>query len=124
MGINSPTSTERQVRLAVQRLHETPRAQRLFLFINVSAIHPPNAFYLSGTKEDTIASHAAALAYVDRQLPPLFSALRQRGPSLVIICSDHGTAYGEDGYWGHRLSHSVVWTVPYAELILPGALGV
>ena len=34
------------------------------------------------------------------------------------MCSDHGTAYGEDGYWGHRLSHPVVWTVPYAEFAL------
>lgn len=122
MGINSPTSTEHQVRLAVRRLREIPRGQRLFLFLNISAIHPPNACFLPGAKEDTLASHAAALAYVDRQLPPLFDALRRRGPTLLILCSDHGTAYGEDGYTGHRLSHPVVWTVPYAELILPGAL--
>lgn len=122
MGINSPTSTAAQVHLAVRRLRETPRGQRLFLFINVSAIHPPNAMFLPGAKEDSKASHAAALAYVDRQLPLLFGALRQRGPSLVIICSDHGTAYGEDGYVGHRLSHPVVWTVPYAEFVLPGAM--
>ncbi|MBN1249640.1 MAG: STM4013/SEN3800 family hydrolase [Anaerolineae bacterium] len=123
MGINSPTSTEHQVRLAVRRLREIPRGRRVFLFVNVSAIHPPNAFFLPGAKEDSLASHAAALAYVDRQLPPLFAALRQRGPSLLVICSDHGTAYGEDGYSGHRLSHPVVWTVPYAETILPGAIG-
>jgi hypothetical protein len=123
MGINSPTSTERQVRLAVRRLREIPRGQRLFIFMNISAIHPPNACFLPGAKEDTLASHAAALAYVDRHLPPLFDALRRRGPSLLIICSDHGTAYGEDGYHGHRLNHPVVWTVPYTELILPGALG-
>jgi|GEM_PF-4288067 hypothetical protein len=30
-----------------------------------------------------------------------------------------GTAYGEDGYHGHRLAHPVVWTVPYAEVVLP-----
>ena len=68
---------------------------------------------------DTIQSHAAALAYVDRQLPPLFAALRRRGPCLCVVCSDHGTAYGEDGYHGHRLAHPVVWTVPYAEFVLP-----
>jgi hypothetical protein len=39
----------------------------------------------------------------------------------VIACSDHGTAYGEDGHHGHRLAHEVVWTVPYAEFTLrPG----
>jgi hypothetical protein len=36
----------------------------------------------------------------------------------VVICSDHGTAYGEDGFAGHRLAHPVVWTVPYAEFLL------
>jgi hypothetical protein len=42
----------------------------------------------------------------------------QRVVQARIICSDHGTAYGEDGYWGHRVSHPVVWDVPYAEFIL------
>ena len=48
-------------------------------------------------------------------------AVQRRGPALAILCSDHGTAYGEDGYSGHRVAHPVVWTVPYAELILPEA---
>ena len=31
-------------------------------------------------------------------------ALPRRGrPCLVIVCSDHGTAYGEDGHIGHRV---------------------
>ena len=123
MGVAGPRSTEHQVKLAVRRLGEIPRGQRVFLFMNISAIHPPNAFFVPGAKEDTLATHAAALAYVDSQLPPLFAALRRRGPSLLIICSDHGTAYGEDGYTGHRLNHPVVLTVPYAETVLPGATG-
>jgi hypothetical protein len=123
MGINGRRSTERQVALATQILGATPATQRLFLFLNVSAIHPPNYLFLPGAQEDSLASHEAALAYVDRSLPPLFAALRRRGPSLVLICSDHGTAYGEDGYTGHRLNHPVVWTVPYAEFILPPAMG-
>jgi hypothetical protein len=49
----------------------------------------------------------------------LFEALRRRGPSAAIVCSDHGTCYGEDGYTGHRLAHPVVWTVPYAEALIP-----
>ncbi|WP_281261371.1 hypothetical protein [Chamaesiphon polymorphus] len=31
---------------------------------------------------------------------------------------DRGTADGEDNYHGHRLSHPVVWNVPYAEFLL------
>jgi hypothetical protein len=119
LGVTDPRSTENQVAVAVERLGALPIDRRVFLFLNVSAVHQPNRFYLEGAIEDSIASHAAALAYVDRCLPPLFDALRRRGPALAIACSDHGTAYGEDGYHGHRLGHPVVWTVPYAEFILP-----
>ncbi|ATB47239.1 STM4013/SEN3800 family hydrolase [Corallococcus macrosporus] len=119
LGVREPRSTGHQVALAVQRLEAVPREQRVFLFINVSALHQPNRHYLPGATEDSRESHAAALAYVDSQLPPLFAALRRRGPSFCIVCSDHGTAYGDDGFTGHRLAHPVVWTVPYAEFLLP-----
>ncbi|MCP3102348.1 STM4013/SEN3800 family hydrolase [Myxococcus sp. K15C18031901] len=119
LGVRDPRSTQHQVSLAVARLDALPREQRVFLFINVSALHQPNRHYLPGAQEDSRASHAAALEYVDSQLPPLFEALRRRGPAFCILCSDHGTAYGEDGYNGHRLGHPVVYTVPYAEFLLP-----
>lgn len=118
IGVTEKHSTEYQVRLAVEGLARYTTDQRVFLFINISALHQPNAMYLEGARVDSYASHLAALAYVDSQLPPLFAALEQRGKTLVILCSDHGTAYGEDGYTGHRVGHSVVWTVPYAEFVL------
>jgi hypothetical protein len=119
-GVTDRDSTANQVRFARWRLADLPPQQRLFLFLNVSAIHQPNCVYLPNARNDTLLSHAAALEYVDGQLPPLFAALSRRGPVLCIVCSDHGTAYGEDGYSGHRLGHAVVWTVPYAEFVLPG----
>ena len=119
LGVTDPRSTENQVRLAVNCLENLPPDRRVFLFLNVSAIHQPNRFYLEGAEEDTLESHGAALAYVDAQLPPLFAALGCRAPTLAIVCSDHGAAYGEGGYVGHRVAHPVVWTVPYAEFILP-----
>jgi hypothetical protein len=118
LGVTDPHSTRHQVDLACTILDCLPVAQRLFLFLNISAIHQPNAFYLPGSVTDTLASHGAALAYVDSQLPRLFSTLRRRAPLLAVLCSDHGTAYGEDGYNGHRLAHPVVWTVPFAEVHL------
>jgi hypothetical protein len=118
LGVTEPRSTEHQVRLAEQILERVSRQTRLFLFLNVSAMHQPNYYYLPGAVHDSLASHAAALAYVDSQLPRLFAAARRRAPALVVLCSDHGTAYGEDGYTGHRLSHPVIWTVPYAEFLL------
>lgn len=120
LGVTDPRSTENQVALAAARLAAIPRERRVFLFLNVSALHQPNHFYLDGATEDSRASHAAALSYVDRALGPLFDALAARAPTFGIVCSDHGTAYGEDGYVGHRLAHPVVWNVPYGEFILPG----
>jgi arylsulfatase A-like enzyme len=118
LGVTDPHSTENQVKLVLDRVAKRPAGQRVFAFLNVSAIHQPNRFYLSGAVDDTIDSHAAALEYVDARLGRLFAGLRRRGPWLVIVCSDHGTAYGEDGYTGHRLAHPVVWTVPYGEFVL------
>ena len=69
LGVTDPRSTENQVALAVERLAALPPGRRVFLFLNVSAVHQPNRFYLEGAVEDSIASHAAALAYVDRHLP-------------------------------------------------------
>ena len=117
LGVTDPCSTERQVELAAAIAERVPRDRRLFLFLNISAIHQPNCIFVPGAARDTLATHAAALRYVDQHLPALFAAFWRRGPVLVLLMSDHGTAYGEDGYTGHRLAHPVVWTVPYAEFL-------
>jgi len=118
LGVTDVNSAANQVALALERLRTLPAARRVFLFINVSAIHQPNRHHVPGATEDSLVTHAAALEYVDGQLPPLFDALAARGPALAIVCSDHGTAYGEDDYRGHRLAHPTVWDVPYAEFVL------
>ena len=117
-GVTDPRSTEHQVKKAIERLDASPGATLLFL--NVSALHQPNHFYLDGnSSEDSLKTHAAALRYVDGALEPLFHALHGRKRrTLCVVCSDHGTAYGEDGFHGHRLGHPVVWDVPYAEFVL------
>lgn len=71
-----------------------------------------------GSQTDSIETHAAALEYIDRSLGPLWQCLRDRAPTYAILCSDHGTTYGEDGYTGHRCAHPLVWTVPYAEFVI------
>lgn len=115
LGVTDPNSTAHQVQLALDCLMRVPGDRRIFLFVNISALHQPNYFYLPGSFEDSLASHRAALRYVDSELPPLFRTLERRGAGVAILCSDHGTAYGEDGFFGHRLCHSAVWDVPYAE---------
>lgn len=122
LGVTCRESTENQVGLAVNLLNGLRMDQRVFLFLNVSAMHQPNYFYLDGATEDSAASQLEALAYADYALAPLFDTLQSRGTAFCIVCSDHGTAYGESGYHGHRLNHPVVGDVPYSEFVLTPAL--
>lgn len=120
-GVPSPTSFEAQITRAEQVVAALPDEQRLFLFVNVSALHQPNWFHLPGaTREagDSRRTHAAALEYVDRHVGRLFAAASSRRRCFAIVCSDHGTTYGDDGFTGHRLGHEAVWTVPYAHFLL------
>jgi hypothetical protein len=120
-GVASPTSFEAQVTRAEKIIAELPAGQRLFLFVNVPSLHQPNWFHLpgaTGEEGDGRHTHAAALEYVDRHIGRLFDAMRRRRRTFAVVCSDHGTAYGDDGWTGHRLGHSSVWTVPYAHFFL------
>ncbi|WP_169657723.1 STM4013/SEN3800 family hydrolase [Flammeovirga aprica] len=116
LGVTSPFSTKYQFEKA-REIVQQHQKNRLFLFINISAIHQPNYFYEKGATKDSIVSHAKALEYVDSQWNILMDAFKDR-PTLFLLMGDHGTAYGEDGYHGHRLAHEVVWNVPYAEFLI------
>ncbi|MGO4733303.1 STM4013/SEN3800 family hydrolase [Paenibacillus sp. 2KB_22] len=118
-GVTNPKSTEHQVQHALKLLEQTPLDEKIFMFLNVSAIHGPNKYFVEGAREDSVETQRAALRYVDEALGPLFEAMRKRvRPAFCLAFSDHGTAYGEDGYQGHRLAHDVVWTVPYREFLV------
>lgn len=117
-GVTEKNSAAFQFSKAVELIEENA-AQPLFLFINVSAIHQPNWFYLHEEKTaDSKESHAAALQYVDSQLPLVVHALKKKRDTFCIVCSDHGTAYGEDQYSGHRIGHPTIWEVPLATCII------
>jgi hypothetical protein len=118
MGVTGASSTARQVDLALEILRALDGRRRCFLFVNVSALHQPNCIFTPGAKRDDTSTMAAALAYVDGHLGRLIDGMRARAPLYATLMSDHGEAYGEDGYEGHRLAHPVVWTVPFAELVL------
>lgn len=115
-GVTSPTSFEQQI--SCVRRAVRGRAEPVFVLVNVSALHQPNHFYLPGASGDTRESHGAALEYADRHIGGLFAVMSERRPCLAIVCSDHGTAYGEDGHTGHRIGHEVVWSVPYGEFVI------
>lgn len=119
MGPESSISAERQFHCAAERIAAASTEKPLFTFLNVAAIHSPNRCYRGTPGNDDLESHRAALRYVDAHFPLVLHAVRVRPrPTFFIICSDHGTAYGEDGYRGHRLAHEIVWTVPYAQGIV------
>lgn len=114
-GVTCRESPRHQFDFVAQRLAALPRGQKVCCFINVSALHQPNYFYARESGPDDLASHAAALRAVDAELPRLMQAFHRRvRPLFHITCSDHGTAYGEEGFTGHRVSVPAVWEVPYA----------
>ncbi len=117
-GCDAKDSTQRQIDLACQKLAEMPADKPVFLYINFSAIHYPNVHYLEGATGDSVASHGAALRYVDSCLPPLWKSILCRGGALVIATSDHGTCYGDDGKKYHGINHEVVNAVPYMEFMI------
>lgn len=120
LGVQNPGAAARQMEVAAGALSALPPDRRAFLLLNVSATHTPTHFYVPGARRDSVATQRAALATVDAALPILLDALRARGDALLIVCSDHGTCFGDDGYWGHRLAHPAVWNVPYLETVLKG----
>ncbi len=114
-------SARNQVDFAVGKLRQIPEQQRVMMYLNISAIHYPNYFYVPGENSDSKLTHGAALRYVDGALDSLFAAFRKRGDTFVICCSDHGSCYGEDGFHYHGLNHPVVNTVPYKHFIMKRA---
>ena len=117
-SVASKNSTEEQVDIALNTLDGLNKKQRCLTFINISALHQPNYFYKKGATKDSIETQIAALAYVDTHLGKLFNAMKKRAKTFCILCSDHGTCYGENGYTGHKLAHDVVLNVPYSHFFL------
>ncbi|WP_308405209.1 sulfatase-like hydrolase/transferase [Streptomyces sp. B93] len=81
--------------------------------VNVSATHVPHGHYV-GDSGDSWQSQAAALAYTDEHLGRLVDGLTDKERWLIIMCADHGDAFGEDGYRGRGIAHPTVLNVPFA----------
>lgn len=111
-------SFENQINFTKKLIEKTPKDENVFLYINVDSIHYPNYFYLDGEKKDNKKTHSAALKYVDDNIENLLNIFRNKGKTFVILCSDHGTCYGEDGYYFHNVSNEIVYTVPYKHFII------
>lgn len=114
-GVTCRDSPRNQCAFAAEKIAGVSPEERLLLFVNFSAVHQPNFFYARDAGIDDLDSHAAALRAIDGELPVLMEAFATRPrPAFHVTCSDHGTAYGESGFTGHRVSVPEVWDVPYA----------
>ncbi|MFE5915568.1 STM4013/SEN3800 family hydrolase [Streptomyces sp. NPDC056468] len=114
-----PDSTRHQVDQALAVAEEY--AERpLFLFVNVSATHVPHGHY-TGDSVDSWHSQTAALAYADEHLGRLIDGLISKRRWLIIMCADHGDAFGEDGYHGRGIAHPTVLNVPFAAMLMEPA---
>jgi membrane-anchored protein YejM (alkaline phosphatase superfamily) len=123
-------------------LEELDVASPFFGFINLGETHDP--FYYKGKEKpcpfpvqarlmewppreegkvgrdsEPYWHQVEALEFLDGKLARLFEALP--GETVVIVCGDHGEAFGEDGYWGHAINHPKVHEVPLAIFRLDGA---
>lgn len=64
-------------------------------------------------RQHVVDLYDAEVAFLDRQLDRVLTALRQEGldeSTAVVIVADHGQAHGEGGFWGHgeRLLEPVI----------------
>jgi hypothetical protein len=95
----------------------------VFAFLNVGETHVP--YWHEGAPwpatftcvpfaadNDAAESHrrqVACIEWIDAELAPL---LKQFADAAIIVCSDHGDCWGEDGLWEHGVHHAKTLEVP------------
>ncbi len=96
----------------------------VFAFINIGETHVPyyyegapwsnadvtcRAFASSNNAVESARRQAACLTWVDQAIAPLVGAFSKAN---IMICGDHGDAWGEGGVWEHGFHHPKVMEVP------------
>ncbi|MGH9189334.1 MAG: hypothetical protein ACRD0Q_04785 [Acidimicrobiales bacterium] len=94
----------------------------VFVFLNVGETHVPYwhdgaawdralnpcvPFRPANDAEECRRRQRACLEYADGRLAPLLGRFDN-----IVVCADHGDAWGEDGLWEHGISHPKVLEVP------------
>lgn len=116
-------SLDAQLRFVFQELRQL-RDRPVFVFLNVGETHAPYWHHGAAwsveddpcvpfsSNNDAVACRdrqRACLDYVDGRLGELLDAFSQAN---VLVCGDHGDAWGEDGVWHHGTHHEKVLEVP------------
>jgi hypothetical protein len=120
--VGLPGDIDRQVAYVQQAVDQ--RDGDIFAFVNVGETHVP--YYHKGAcwdpddnpcvpfqqvdrAADCRARQIACCTYVDQTIAPL---LERFSGSTIMVTSDHGDCWGEDGLWEHGISHWATLTVP------------
>jgi len=121
--LRTPGLVEETIRKATTWLR-THADERFFLFVHTYQVHdpftPPPAYaHLADIRphpvakgalppraelEATAAQYTAEVAYTDAALAPLLNAVDELGladDTIVVVTSDHGQSFGEQGLPGH-----------------------
>ncbi len=63
--------------------------------------------------EESFQRQVACAEFLDSQMSEVIDFFRARGrPVTVVVCSDHGECFGENGLYGHAFYHEKVMEVP------------
>jgi hypothetical protein len=117
-----PGACERQVAWIGEQIDAA--AGPVFTFLNCAETHVPywhqgaswafddnccEPFQTIDRSAECAVRQMSSLCHIDRALAPLIA---QFMTATIIICADHGDAWGEDGVWEHGVPHPSVLTVP------------
>lgn len=118
-------SLDKQLEWVSDQVHRS-RQQPVFVFMNIGETHVP--YYHKGAPwelernpcvpfgkdndaEECRRRQTACLEFIDARLAGLLQEFRN---SNVLLCADHGDAWGEDDLWAHGFHHEKVLEVPMA----------
>ena len=78
------------------------------------------AFFDDDRLAELRARQIKAVSYLDGVFARLFADVPRN--TWIIVTSDHGELFGEDGYFGHGpIAHGKVFEVPFVEGLVPAA---
>ncbi len=84
-----------------------------------AATEPPEPAAFDQRELDQLRERQVrALEYVDGVMDRLYKAVPRN--TWLVVTSDHGELFGEDGYFGHGpIAHEKVFEVPFVEGLVP-----
>jgi membrane-anchored protein YejM (alkaline phosphatase superfamily) len=119
----SKTDFLKQKEYVIQKIAECKDKPR-FVFMNIGETHVP--YYFKGASwsrkdnpcvpfgsnnsfEKSSFRQRKCLEFIDSHIAEILALFKKDN---VVICSDHGDCWGEDGLWEHAIHHEKTVTVP------------